>query len=273
LHKGASMRAAVAMAIALLLSCDLLQRDNSSSPTGTPSPPCPGMVLIKAGTFNMGSAGGGEDEAPVHSVSLTCDFWMDATEVTQSDYQSVMGSNPSFFSGGDKPAEQISWFNAIRYCNARSKRDGKDIVYDTSTWEADFTKNGYRLPTEAEWEYACRAGTTTDFYWGNGTIDEYAWYSGNSDSMTHPVAQKMANAFGLYDMCGNVWEWCNDWLGYYTGDSETDPKGDNYGLYRIVRGGCWVNVALVLRSAGRSANHPEYTGQASVGFRVVFPAR
>jgi formylglycine-generating enzyme required for sulfatase activity len=246
-----------------------------------------GMRLIKARgvTFEMGSTTGRDNEEPVHPVIFTHDFWMDTTEVTQTEYRLRMGVNPSYFHGVDNPVEFVSWFDAALYCNARSHRDGKDTVYSYSSISGipglgcilndlaiDMKKDGYRLPTESEWEFACRAGTTTDRYWGNADIGLYAWYSPNCGATTHPVAKKQPNQFKLYDMNGNVWEWCNDWFVAYKGGLHTDPKGPPEGTDRVLRGGGWYDEASYVRSAYRNPCYPAYRSD-SVGFRVVLVIR
>jgi formylglycine-generating enzyme required for sulfatase activity len=197
---------------------------------------------------------------------------MDTVEVTQADYKKLMGTNPSFFSSDTtRPVEQVSWFDAVRYCNARSKDDGLDTVYNTSTGEADLSRNGYRLPTEAQWEYACRAGTTAPFPFDSVAINDYAWSQLNSTE-TMPVAQKKKNAFGLFDMCGNVLEWCNDWYGNYGSENDTNPTGPASGSERVCRGGSYTRTPLYLRSAVRSSYGPGVT-TSIVGFRVVLPVQ
>jgi|WetSurMetagenome_2_1015567.scaffolds.fasta_scaffold67287_2 formylglycine-generating enzyme required for sulfatase activity len=251
-----------------LKATDIYGDSGVASDTFTsPLPSPPGMTLIASGTYQMGQV---EIEEPVHSVTLSS-FWMDTTEVTQADFQSLMGKNPSKFSSDAKqPVEMISWIDAAQYCNARSKRDGLDTVYAISSGDADFTKKGYRLPTEAEWEYACRAGTTTDFYFDSSKIDDYAWSLRNANE-TKPVAKKLKNAFGLYDMAGNVFEWCNDWYHNYDSATVTNPVGPAGGTDRVCRGGSYALTSEYLRSAYRSAYGPSVTNSA-IGFRVVFRA-
>jgi formylglycine-generating enzyme required for sulfatase activity len=260
-----------------------------------------GMVSIPAGTFQMGQpnpdlgcSGCSSNEQPVHTVTISA-FYMDATEVTQADYGSRMGVNPSYFTGDSlRPVEQVSWFDAVLYCNARSKRDSLDTVYtfksitgtpgDNCTaldsLAIDFSKNGYRLPTEAEWEYACRAGTTTDFYWGKNysptttadtaAIDNNAIWWHNSPDSTGRVGTKLPNAWGLYDMSGNEWEWCNDGYdaAYYSSSPSTDPTGPSAGTIRVARGGAWSYIDRDLRSAARGGTNP-YRFNNSYGFRCV----
>ncbi len=257
--------------------------------TLTRSPENDDMVYIGPGTFLMGSENGRDNEKPKHLVTITKGFWMDRTEVTQEDYKALMGVNPSHFqdySTSARPVEKVTWFDAVLYCNARSKRDGRDTVYQYTSVSGTpgdscyalgglnmrLTKNGYRLPTESEWEFACRAGTTTEYYWGNDSTVCDAWYWGNnSTEKTHSVATKLPNAYGLYDMSGNVWEFCNDYYGIYR-FSTTDPVGPDSGSTRILRGGCWRDNATFLRSAFRSGSQPN--GRSYFwGFRVVLQAQ
>ncbi|MBN1837268.1 MAG: formylglycine-generating enzyme family protein [Spirochaetales bacterium] len=202
------------------------------------------FVRIEPGTFVMGSPDGEEgrdnDEGPQTRVTLTKPFYLGKYEVTQAQWEAVMGSNPSQFKqGGRYPVEQVSWDDCqefIKRLNAR--HPGR----------------GFRLPTEAEWEYACRAGTAGARY---GALNGVAWYDGNSGSATHPVGEKSANAWGLHDMLGNVWEWCGDWYAdTLPGGSVTDPVGPGSGSFRVLRGGSWINVAGVYRAALRGTLDP-----------------
>ena len=234
------------------------------------------MKYLPGGTFQMGQAGV-PYALPVHNVTVSS-FYMDSTLVTQADYFSLMGVNPSNFTGDSKrPVEMMTWFDAVLYCNKRSQSDGKDTVYGftgiTGTpgngctalagVTINYTINGYRLPSEAEWEYACRAGTTTPYYWGNDTsvsvMGKYAWYYLNSNNMTQAVAGKLPNAFGLYDMSGNVFEVCNDWAGSYSSAVQTDPTGPTSGTVRMVRGGVYNYLpgegATLLGSGYRDTAH------------------
>ena len=185
--------------------------------------------LIQPGSFMMGSEKGDSSEKPVHKVTLTKGFYIGVYEVTQEEWEKVMGSNPSHFKGRKNPVERVSWEDAQEF--ARKLSEKENVMY--------------RLPTEAEWEYACRAGTTAEYYWGDDGIGRYAWYIGNQDGTTHPVGQKKPNAWGLYDMSGNVWEWCGDWYSpAYPADKEAvDPKGAAGGSFRVFRGGSWLNRA------------------------------
>lgn len=250
----------------------------------------PGVKLIPAGTFTMGSAtteNGHSTDETQHSVTLSS-FYMDSTDVTQGQYQAVMGVNPSHFStcGSTCPVENVTWFDAVLYCNARSKMAGLDTVYSytamTGTYgngvsalagiATDLSKSGYRLPTEAEWEYAARGGTTTAYYWGDdtstATVSKYEWYANNSFNITHAVAIKLPNAYHLYDMAGNVWQWTNDWYGAYSSTSQTNPSGPASGVNRVFRGGSWLFDASYLRLAFRGNISPDFCHN-DFGFRSV----
>ena len=205
------------------------------------------MVYIRPGTFTMGSPvteQGRNDDEIQHTVILTEGFWLGKTVVTQAQWEAVMGGNPSKFknAGRDAPVEQVSWDDAMQFCRKLTERER----------QAGHLPEGheYTLPTEAQWEYACRAGTTGPFA-GNGDLDSMGWYNQNSGNTTHPVAQKQPNAWGLYDMHGNVWEWCRDWYGHYPGGSVTDPTGPSSGSDRVLRGGSWYSGAAYCRSADR----------------------
>jgi formylglycine-generating enzyme required for sulfatase activity len=240
------------------------------------------MKDIPAGTFTMGSLDtvDGPVASPPHQVTLSA-FKMSETDVTQEQYLAVKDTNPSYFDTGTgaslRPVEKVSWHDAVKYCNALSLLSGLTAVYDTSAWTADFSKTGYRLPTEAQWEYACRAGSTTEFWWGTDTngMGARTWSYYNSGGTTHPVATKLANAYGLYDMAGNVWQWCNDWYGDYTAGAATDPTGASTGTYRVLRGGSWFSDdgggGVGFRSAFRYISNPAAYGHEDQGFRVVLP--
>ncbi len=250
------------------------------------------MALIPAGTFRMGNItdhpDGDSIEIPVHDVTITRPFLMSRTEVTQETYQAVMGSNPSWFKGPDLPVELVTWYEAVEFCNELSRLEGLDTCYSGSAANivCDFTARGYRLPTEAEWEYACRAGTETDFYTGNMTVangldpalDRAGWYYDNSSSpahrgSTHPVGEKEPNAFGLYDMHGNALEWCWDWYAdeYYASSPAHDPRGPASGNARVFRSGSFDLSAKSCRSASRVSLDPDLrsNGRYFGGFRVV----
>jgi formylglycine-generating enzyme required for sulfatase activity len=233
--------------------------------------------------FQMGSPPdepGRDTDETLHTVVLTRNFWISDHEVTQEEYEAVMGTNPSRIKDPQRPVENVTWFDAIAYCNARSLQEGLEPAYEidgeTVTWNPD--ADGYRLPTEAEWEYACRAGTQTAFSGGPITeeycgldpvLDALGWYCGNAEDTTHPVKQKQPNAMGLYDMHGNVWEWCWD---RYTEDLgaevAVDPQGPTTGAQRVIRGGSWYYYARECRSASRAPYWPN-SGDDIVGFRVA----
>ncbi len=230
-----------------------------------------GFVLVEGGTFTMGrtTGSGYSNELPTHQVTLSS-FYIGKYEVTQAEYQAVMGSNPSYYSGSDKPVEKVTWYNAVEYCNARSIQEGLTPCYNTNTWACDFSANGYRLPTEAEWEYAARGGTNDPdyLYSGSDDINSVAWYSSNSGSTTHNVGTKEPKQLGLYDMSGNVWEWCNDWYGSYSSSAQTDPVGPATGFSRVLRGGSWYGDASSCRVARRSHVNPSSSSNVR-GFRLA----
>jgi len=231
------------------------------------------MVFIRGGTFIMGDANGRPDERS-RTVTVSS-FYIDRYPVVQSDFERVMGYNPSHRKAARCPVEQVRWNEAILYCNKCSELENLAPVYDVETGAADFTADGYRLPTEAEWEYAARAGASAAFFFGNNEdrLDLYAWYRRNSGGHTHPVGQKLPNPWGLYDMLGNVWEWCNDWYGEYEGDVVIDPTGPDKGEQRVLRGGAFDSSARRLRVSFRYRDFPDYgdvcEGYESYGFRRV----
>lgn len=211
----------------------------------------PGYVFVGPGNFTMGSPPGEsirDNDEVSHMVTLTRGFWLKSTEVTQIEWISVMGTSPSHFNscGDTCPVEEVSWDDATAYCDALSKKEGLTACYEAGTFKG-VDCEGYRLPTEAEWEYAARAGATGARY---GDLDAIAWYDDNSGTTTHPVGQKQPNAWGLSDMLGNVWEWCQDWYGDYSGDA-TDPVGPQSGSNRVIRGGGWHAVATGVGAAVR----------------------
>jgi acetoin utilization deacetylase AcuC-like enzyme/formylglycine-generating enzyme required for sulfatase activity len=233
------------------------------------------MVLIPAGTFEMGSRRGSADEQPVRTVHISS-FWMDRYEVVQEEFKKHQISDPSHFKGANRPLERINWTDAAMYCNDRSLAEGLEPCYDEETWECNFEANGYRLPTEAEWEYACRAGASTEYSFGNDArrLGEYAWHAGNSGGTTQPVGQKKPNVWGLHDMHGNVAEWCNDRYApdYYQHGPAQDPRGPAEGHERVIRGGAWNSSPGSLRAAYRAGDPAiDDTCLASdaIGFRCV----
>ena len=235
------------------------------------------LVFIPPGTFRMGSPTNEldryPDETPQTAVTISRGFWMGKYEVTQGEYLAVMGSNPSHFTGDtSRPVDSVTWSDATSYCAWLTQREraagriGADVAY--------------RLPTEAEWEYACRAGTTTRFSYGDDpdytNLTQYAWYRQNAGFVTHPVGQKRANPWGLYDMYGNVWEWCQDWYGAYPGGTIVDPQGPSkpgMNKQRAMRGGDYFNPAQHCRSALRGYDFiPKHAWPPDFGFRVVLAA-
>lgn len=221
--------------------------------------------LIPAGTFRMGSpeeeTGRDGDEGPVHEVRISRDFYLGIYEVTQAQWQAVMGENPAIFQHTadhlQHPVESVSWLDCQTFI-------GKLNALGVGR---------FRLPTEAEWEYACRAGTTSRFYWGDdpkeSLVNDYGWVNSRSFAMTHPVGQKEPNAWGLYDMNGNVWEWCRDWYGPYPEEPQTDPTGPQEGKGRVFRGGSWYDFAVSQRSANRH-RHGVDRGYTAIGLRLVW---
>jgi formylglycine-generating enzyme required for sulfatase activity len=221
------------------------------------------LLPIPAGTFLMGSPPGEADRQEIetqHQVTLTQGFWLGATDVTQAQWTTVMGTNPSHFKGETLPVLAAFWDNAMAFCQKLTERERA----------AGHLPEGYAftLPTEAQWEYACRAGTTGAYA---GDLDAMAWYAKNSGGTTHPVGTKEPNTWGLFDMHGNVWEWCADWYGSYPGGSATDPTGPASGSLRVLRGGSWNFDAASCRSALRYNFEPSFRF-SSVGFRVALGA-
>jgi formylglycine-generating enzyme required for sulfatase activity len=242
------------------------------------------MVKIFAHTFEMGCTAGmsdcASDESPAHDVTLTNDFYIGETEVTQGEYEAMMGTNPSGFSscGSDCPVETVTWHESAAFANAVSDSEGLEQCY-TCTGSGTSTScsiavepyscGGYRLSTEAEWEAAARCGEDT-LYAGSTVIDDVAWYVLNSDSTTHTVATKASNACGLYDMTGNVFEWTQDWYSssYYSSSPGTDPVGATSGVSRVLRGASWNNMPTDVRVANRSGLDPPF-GTYSIGLRLL----
>jgi len=217
-----------------------------------------------------------EIDAAPHEVVIS-PFYMDKNLVTQEQYERVTGQNPSRWKNPKNPVEQMRWSDAARYCNARSELEGLTPCYDLQTWECNFEANGYRLPTEAEWEYACRAGTKTAYSFGDSPskLADYAWFDKNSNGKPQPVGKKPPNPWGLCDMHGNVWEWCNDFyqVDYYQQSPEENPHGPKTGDTKVVRGGAWKFSAESCRSAYRYNENPGYAdvcfGYDIYGFRCV----
>jgi formylglycine-generating enzyme required for sulfatase activity len=215
-----------------------------------------------------------DSEKPVHRVTISEAFYLSDHEVTQKEWVEIMASNPSNWKGDDLPVENVSWYEVIEYCNKRSIKEGLMPAYSGSgeNIKCDFTANGYRLPTEAEWEWAAKGGDK-DFmiyeYSGSNSVDGMAWYGGNSGNWTHSVKTKEANGLGLYDMSGNVREWCWDWYrSGYSGSGQTDPTGAAGGPYRVGRGGSWSYGAQLVRSVYRDYYAPSDRSN-DLGFRLV----
>jgi formylglycine-generating enzyme required for sulfatase activity len=246
---------------------------SAADPAASPAPASPAvrviadlkleLLRVAPGTFAMGSPADEPErnkaEGPRMQVTLSREFWLGKTEVTQAQYEAIMGVNPSTFKKGgpDLPVENASWIDAMAFCRkltARERASGRLAEGES-----------YALPTEAEWEYACRAGSTASYA---GDPDAMAWHNANSEGTTHPVGLKRANAWGFHDMSGNVLEWCFDWYGPYPGGAVTDPSGPGRGYYRMARGGSWRTEARTGRSAARSggsAGRLDYT----IGFRLA----
>jgi formylglycine-generating enzyme required for sulfatase activity len=237
------------------------------------------MVLVPAGEFMMGNPGD-VDSRPVHKVALS-PFYMDKHEITQAVYEKLMGLNPSRHKGADHPVERVRWSDAIKFCNARSQSEGLRPCYDVKSRTCDFAAEGYRLPTEAEWEYACRAGSQGDYYFDGGAdaLAAHAWFKGNAGRTHRPVGRKPPNPFGLYDMAGNVREWCNDRyaVDYYAKSPAADPHGPAAGEKAVLRGGAFSATAESCTSWARYCDDPGFTDACvasdDYGFRCVRRAK
>ncbi|MDR0567753.1 MAG: formylglycine-generating enzyme family protein [Spirochaetaceae bacterium] len=232
------------------------------------------MVWVAGGSFRMGNQVYNDDEKPVHTVEVSS-FFMGKTPVTQEEYQSVMKTNPSNFPNLAAPVERITWYDAVEFCNKLSLMQGLIPAYygTNDQISCDFSANGYRLPTEAEWEYAARGGNLDSLNFnlpGGNRGNTVAWYKENSRNMTNAVGKKEPNILGLYDMAGNVWEWCWDRYGLYEDKSEYNPQGPQTGATRVVRGGSWNSAEDDLRSTYRHTGNPGLRYN-DVGFRVVRP--
>ena len=215
------------------------------------------MKRVEGGTFTMGATAEMSEpyshEKPTHQVTLSS-YAIGETEVTQALWQAVMGNNPSNFKGDDLPVENVSWYDCQTFINKLNNLTGQR----------------FRLPTEAEWEFAARGGNRSNHtqYSGSSRLDDVAWYGGNSGRKTHPVKTKRTNELGIYDMAGNVWEWCQDRYGSYSSSSQSNPTGPDSGLGRVVRGGGWCNTAGSCRSSIRFGNSPGYRN-GSLGLRLA----
>jgi formylglycine-generating enzyme required for sulfatase activity len=250
---------AIAVFLTAAVSC---KKDPEVPPVPPLHPAEPELIAVQGGTFTMGWLEERDDpegyvwEKPAHQVTVSS-FKIAKYPVTQKQWVALMGSNSSHFQGDENlPVEMVSWLDAQEFIAKLNEATGKK----------------YRLATEAEWEYAARGGNKSgNFkYSGSNNIDEVAWYWENSDNKTHPVGTKKANELGIYDMSGNVWEWCNDWYAEYTVESQTNPQGPAEGSDRVFRGGSWGSVPLICRVAYRGGNTPEFRDDG-FGFRLVLP--
>ena len=216
------------------------------------------MMMVKAGTFTMGATSemkdANSDEKSTHQVTLTNDYYIGKTEVTQALWKAVMGNNPSYFKGDNLPVENVSWDDCQKFISKLNSLTGQN----------------FRLPTEAEWEFAARGGNNSNHcqYSGSNELGDVAWYHGNSGYNTHAVATKKPNELGLYDMSGNVCEWCSDWYGYYSRGLQTNPTGPSSGSYRVIRGDSWRDIAWSCRSSIRVNNTPDFSDN-DLGLRLV----
>jgi len=288
--------------LAALLTCGCVRMGYHEQP-GADLQPVPDADVYSGswaafgrGTFMMGSPEGSPcryDNEELHQVTLTRGFEIQTTEVTQAQFAAVMGYNPAYFDDcSDCPVEMVHWHQAAAYCNALSTRQGMPACYlcqgdgdavrcSDAAGGSILACGGYRLPTEAEWEYAYRAGTTTPFYNGpndpalckdcdakDANADKIGWYCANAGSRTHPVGQKLGNAWGLFDMAGNVWEWCHDGYTRYLGSAAvTDPVGAPSAI-RSARGGCWINNASALHASQRFSFDDTHQNNG-IGFRCL----
>lgn len=278
----------ICAAAAMMAACT----DNpEQSPQGGETPDTPvappvgqgDYLLINGSTFTMGSPEEErwrENDETQHQVTVG-NYYIAKYEVAQADYEALMGSNPNSFTGDRLPVEGVSWYDAVRYCNALSSQEGLEAAYTINGMEVTWNReaNGYRLPTEAEWEYACRAGTTTPFSTGgNITVDQANWYSsypyiegeggGAYRRQTVAVDEFEPNSWGIYNMHGNVSEWCWDYYGEYGAQAQDNPAGPQSGRSRVMRGGGWYDYAKHVRSAYRSAMPADYIDY-KIGFRVA----
>jgi len=270
--------ALVALILCFSVGCQRKHQKNAETP---PPPPVITtdsgieMVSVPGGWLEMGNESGELDERPVHRAWIS-PFLLDRYEVTQESYGRFPMPDPSHFKSPQNPCDQINWRDAAEHCNRRSQAEGLTPCYDEETWRCDFQANGYRLPTEAEWEYACRATTKTTYCFGDGEnlLESHAWFKTNAGDRTHPVGQKKTNPWGFHDMHGNVAEWCNDFFqeDYYASSPDRDPEGPSQGKERVVRGGSWASTPNACRSSYRSgASSIDDTCLAddTIGFRCA----
>ena len=256
-YKDATMVAKVEEGQTAALQQTLEKGFSSNSKTFTVKGVTFKMIPVEGGTFRMGSANGESDEKPVHSVTLS-DYYVGETEVTQALWKAVMGNNPSYFKGDNLPVERVSWEDSQTFITKLNSLTGAN----------------FRLPTEAEWEFAARGGNKSQGYTysGSNKIDKVAWYTDNSNSKTHVVKKKSPNELGIYDMSGNVWEWCQDWYGSYSSAAVTDPTGASSGSYRVFHGSSWFNEAIYCRCTKRDYYPPTSTN-SHIGLRLAMTAK
>ena len=271
---------ASALAAACLSGCEQRKPQGASAtPAVVKTPSGVEMVRLPGGWFAMGSDDEEQTDETPHRVCVS-PFYIDTHEVTQEEYEKLMGKNPSRWKAKGNPVEQIRWADAAAYCNARSRAEGLRPAYDPKTWECDFAGDGYRLPTEPEWEYAARAGTTTRHFFGDSParLSRYAWFKENRTRGPRPVAMRQPNPWGLHDVYGNVWEWCNDFYAadYYQKSPARNPTGPKTAKTKVLRGGCWNSRPDMCRSSYRNDEDPGYTDvcfgadvHGFVGFRCV----
>jgi len=295
IEKIASIRKIILLIAILTLAVFLFARSNYGS-SGSDLK----MVQINGGFFMMGSPDnesnhGLEDVEKQHGVTVS-PFFISKYQITQEQYETVMGYNPSYFNGKNHPVERVTWYDAIEFCNKLSEKEGLEQVYtmtvvarndnnnitDATIDAVNLNANGYRLPTETEWEYACRAGAETAFNWGTNRINstqanfkaDADLYNGSSSgefrAKTTAIGSFAPNAWGLYDMHGNVWEWCWDYYESYSGNGGTDYGEQSDSVFRVMRGGSWGVPGYFLRSAARGYGDPGYR-HYSIGFRIVRP--
>lgn len=278
----------ICAATVLMTACTGTPEDSSQGGETPDTPVVPPVeqgdyLLVNGSEFTMGSPAEErwrENDETQHQVTVG-NYYIAKYEVSQTDYQALMGNNPSSFSGERLPVEGVNWYDAVRYCNALSSQEGLEPAYSINGTEVIWNRdaNGYRLPTEAEWEYACRAGTTTPFSTGgNITVDQANWYSsypyiegeggGAYRRQTVAVDEFEPNPWGIYNMHGNVSEWCWDYYGEYGTQAQDNPSGPQSGRNRVMRGGGWYDYAKHVRSAYRSAMPADYTDY-KIGFRVA----
>ncbi len=274
-----SIMAVTISAIAVMSACTAKDSGSNASPTvGITTPFGVEMLLIPGGTFRMGSDSGQADEAPVHDVELS-PFAMDRHEVTQDQLAKLYIPDPSQFKGDRHPVHQMRWSDAAEFCNERSKKEGLKPCYDAVTLECDFEASGYRLPTEAEWEYACRAGASNDrdcgFDGGASKLTSHAYFAENAGKKAHPVGMRKPNRWGIHGMYGNVSEWCHDVYAkdYYAKSAPKNPRGPAAGKHRVLRGGNFTTSRDACQPTHRSHDTPGIVdacfNRNTYGFRCV----